>query len=240
MNSEAISVIIPVFNGAAYVVDALDSVFQQEVQPAEIIVINDGSTDGTAEVLERFHDRIRIIHQQNQGPAAARNAGLQSASGEMLAFLDADDLWPLDHLRLLLDCLHRFPDIEVALGHIQHIHAESTLSALSPMGEAFPLLSLNCALFRRSTFDAIGQLDETMRFSEDVDWFMRAREAGIKLMLRQEVVLYYRRHQNNMTNVSHFNDLDLIKVLKLSIDRRKKKTRNNTHLSHVLKYEDFS
>jgi len=231
-------VIVPVFNGEAYLAAALESVFQQNVLPEEIIVVNDGSTDGTRDVVNGFGSQIRVIHQTNQGPAAARNAGLKVASGEMIAFLDADDLWPRYHLRLLLECLHVSPGIGVGLGRMQHISAKSSLDHLSLVDEPIATQSLGCGLFHQSAFASVGNLDESMRFSEDVDWFMRAREAGITMMLRQEVVLYYRRHDSNMTNVSDFKDLGLLRTLKKSIARRKKEQGVGHSLADFLKFEE--
>ena len=238
MSTDPISVIVPVFNSEAYLAAALECIFQQNVLPEEIIVVNDGSTDGTRDVMNGFGSQIRAIHQTNQGPAAARNAALEVASGKMIAFLDADDLWPRNHLRLLLECLHASPGIGAGLGRMQHISAKSSLDHPSLVGEPIATQSLGCGLFRRAAFASVGYLDESLRFSEDVDWFMRAREAGITMMLRQEVVLYYRQHDSNMTNVSDFKDLGLLRTLKKSIARRKKEQGAGYSLDDFLKFEE--
>lgn len=239
MVNNSITVVIPAFNCETYLHATLDSVLKQDIPPTEVIVVNDGSTDGTADVMKCYREQIRSIHQDNQGPAAARNTGLRNASGSVIAFLDADDLWPANHIRLLGECLATCPDIGIALGHIQHVHAASRLDRLSLLDEPFSMLHLGCALLRRSVFDTVGYLDPAMRFSEDVDWFMRARETGVQMVLRREVVLFYRRHESNMTNVRDFTDLDLLKALKKSIDRRKKEGRVAESLATILKYEEL-
>ena len=238
MSNQSISVIIPVYNAESFLSAALNSVLRQDMLPAEIIVIDDGSTDETTRVMEQYKHQITAIHQSNQGPAAARNVGLEVASGNMIAFLDADDLWPVYHLRLLAECLHESPDIGVSLGHIQHIAMESTINRLSLIDEPFSLLKLDSALIRKSVLDRVGFLDESLRFSEDVDWFMRAREAEIQMMLRQDVILYYRRHDANMTNVSDFKDLGLLRALKNSIVRRRQANGNAESLTDLLIFEE--
>ena len=141
MPGEPISVIIPVFNGETYLAAAIESVLGQNLSPAEIIVVDDGSYDQTQSVLRGFRDHIKTVHQTNRGPAAARNAGLDIATGEMIAFIDADDLWPRDHLRRLLECLHKSLNIGVSLGRLQHIDAASSLDRMSFLDEPVSLIS---------------------------------------------------------------------------------------------------
>ena len=88
-----VSAIIPTYNRAALVTEAVDSVLAQTYQNVEVIVVDDGSTDGTQERLAQYGDKIRVIYQQNAGPSAARNLGIASATGSLIAFLDSDDLW---------------------------------------------------------------------------------------------------------------------------------------------------
>ncbi len=93
MNSPLISCIVPVFNGERYLREALDSIFAQTYRPLEILVADDGSTDRTPYIAAAFGNRLRYLRQDNQGPAAARNLGIRAATGEFIAFLDADDVW---------------------------------------------------------------------------------------------------------------------------------------------------
>ena len=107
MNSSKplVSVIVPVYNGEDFLVDALASIRQQDYCPLEIVIVNDGSTDGTVELAATLGQDINWIQQQNNGPSAARNAGLATARGEFIAFLDADDLWPPGKLQAQVELL---------------------------------------------------------------------------------------------------------------------------------------
>lgn len=108
-----VSVIMPVHNGAQFLREAIESALAQDYTPVEIIVVDDGSTDATPQILASFGSRIRHIRQTNSGAAAARNAALQASRGEYLAFLDADDLWLPQKLRVQIDYLGSHPDVDL-------------------------------------------------------------------------------------------------------------------------------
>ena len=220
-----ISVIIPVYNGATYLAEALDCVLGQQYRLLEIIIIDDGSTDKTAEVADRFRGQLKYIYQENQGPAAARNHGLRVAGGELIAFLDADDLWPDQTIQMMLEGLNKWPELEIILGLVQFMQTSAVNGqadrCFEKMGEPHLGYNLGCALYRRSVFGRVGLFDETMRFSEDVDWFMRAREQGIAMALLERVSLLYRRNQNSVTLGKDHHDLNFIKAFKRSLDRRR-------------------
>jgi len=109
-----VSVVIPVFNGERYLRDAVQSVLDQRYAPLEIIIVDDGSTDGTATVAQSLPEAVSYLHHTNQGPAAARNRGIEQARGGLIAFADADDLWPPAKLELQLPYLINEPAIEIA------------------------------------------------------------------------------------------------------------------------------
>jgi len=212
-----ISVIIPVYNGEAFVVQAIESVLRQNYKPLELIVIDDGSTDRTAALVQSFGEKVRYVYQINRGPAAARNHGLQLAVGELITFLDADDLWAYNKLALQWP---RLADatLYVALAQTQFVHDD--VGRLCSIGEPCPQLLLGCALFRRSAFARVGAFDESLFYCDDWDWFMRAREANLAMQMYPEVVLYYRRHQNNLTRNPQSKQ-ELLKLLGKSLARRR-------------------
>jgi glycosyltransferase involved in cell wall biosynthesis len=217
-----VSVVIPVFNGERFLREAVESVLAQKYAPLEIIMVDDGSTDGTADVARSLPETVRYLHQSNQGPAAARNRGIEHAQGSLIAFADADDLWPEDKLALQLPYLMRDPAAEIVMGRIQQV----LLSETGAENFAEPAFSVNLgsAIIRKSVFERVGLFDETMRYSEDVDWFMRAREGGAAIVTIDAVTLLYRQHDQNMTRGKSTSELNVLKALKRSLDRRRKST----------------
>lgn len=217
-----VSVVIPVFNGERFLREAVQSVLDQKYSPVEIIIVDDGSTDDTATVARSFTETVRYLHQANQGPAAARNRGIEHAQGSLIAFADADDLWPAGKLELQLSYLLRDPNIDIVLGRIQQV----LLSATQSQEFAEPAFSVNLgsAVIRASVFERVGLFDETMRYSEDVDWFMRAREGGAAIVTIDAVTLLYRQHEHNMTRGKSTSELNVLKALKKSLDRRRERT----------------
>jgi glycosyltransferase involved in cell wall biosynthesis len=222
-----VSVVIPVFNGERFLREAVQSVLDQKYSPIEIIIVDDGSTDGTATVARSLGETVRYLHQTNQGPAAARNRGIEHAQGSLIAFADADDLWPSTKLGVQLLYLINDAAIEIVMGRIQQVRLSKTVNGQTQAEEfAEPAFSVNLgsAVIRKSVFERVGLFDETMRYSEDVDWFMRAREAGAAIVTIDAVTLLYRQHEENMTRGKSTSELNVLKALKRSLDRRREQT----------------
>jgi glycosyltransferase involved in cell wall biosynthesis len=116
-----LSVIIPTHNRAAFVADAINSVLAQQAENLEIIVVDDGSGDNTAEIVKSFGPPVRYVYQANAGPSSARNRGVELAQGEFLGFLDDDDLWSSEKLAIQLPRLLDDPKLEIVLGHTQRM-----------------------------------------------------------------------------------------------------------------------
>jgi len=210
-----LSVIVPVYNGEAHLARALESVLSQSPASMEIIVVDDGSTDGSAEVAARFRPRVDCIRQGNTGPAAARNAGLERARGEFLGFIDADDIWPSGKVDAQLGALTKNDQLGAILGRTRCILPDGSLDA-----PRF-LMHLGCGLYRRAAFQVAGPFDPELRFSEDIDWFTRAREAGIAMEMADDVTLHYRLHDGNVTRGTDVHDLGYLHLVKRSLDRRR-------------------
>ena len=222
-----VSVVIPVFNGEGFLRDAVQSVLDQKYSPLEIIIVDDGSTDGTATVATSLAEPVRYLRQSNEGPAAARNRGIEHARGSLIAFTDADDLWPDGKLELQLPYLINDPTIEIVMGRIQQVLLSATANGQT-QSEAIaePVFSVNLgsAIIRKSVFERIGLFDAATRYSEDVDWFMRAREGGIPITTIDAVTLLYRQHEQNMTRGKSTSELNVLKALKRSLDRRRERS----------------
>ena len=226
-----VSVIIPAYNSAEFLPGAIASVRSQGHQPLEIVVVDDGSTDGTGGVICSLRgdggDDLRSLRQDNRGPGGARNAGLAVARGEVIAFLDADDVWPAGTLDCQIATLIRNPETDIVLGRTQAMVLASEDSAddqgprFEPFAEPWYSTQLGSALYRRRVFDRVGVFDATLRLSEDLDWFMRARERGVGITFIDDVTLLYRFHYTNLTRGTDANTRNLLLVLKRSLDRRR-------------------
>lgn len=209
-----VSVIVPVHNGARFLPEALASICAQGYRPMEVVIVDDGSEDDTARVAATLPGAVVLSHPARRGPAAARNTGLERASGELVAFLDADDLWPAGALATQVDRLLQAPGVDLLLGRTRRLGDPAATSFVAPY--------LGSGLFRRVVFDRVGRFDEALRFSEDHDWFLRARELGVSIEISDELALIYRAHEGSMTRgPDRPPDLQLLGVLRRSLVRRR-------------------
>jgi len=225
-----ISVIIPVFNGERYLAEAVASIRSQNYEPLEIIIVDDGSTDGTAILAQSLGADIRYFYQPNAGPSAARNRGLLEAQGELIAFLDADDIWPEKSLELRLTAMQSTPSALIVIGNTRGLLMFPVVNGMKPatiLSDPWHLpMLVGCGLCRRSVFDKIGNFNSTMNHSEDLDWYLRLCEANISLINIDAVTLHYRLHGHSLTSGSNFVQRGVLHALKLSIDRRRRQAGN--------------
>lgn len=226
----AISAIITCYNGAEFVAEAIASIRRQRVPVEEIIVIDDGSTDESAAVVASLAGDDLFYHAQaNQGLPRARNAGLEKARGDIITFLDYDDLWSDDKLAIQIPMLDAHPGLDVVVGYAQVMRrvpradgAGSGAGQFEPHDKPAPALSMNGAAIRRRVFDTVGRFDPTQRYCDDWDWYMRVRELGVGMKIHEDVVHYYRRHDRNMTNNVELGNQHTLQMLKKSLERRRK------------------
>ncbi len=225
MKKPLISVIIPVLNGDRYIKEAIESVFDQKYEPLEIIVVDDGSTDNTAKIVKTLNGNIKYHYQQNTGVATARNKGIELAYGDYVAFIDADDIWLKHKISSQLVLFAENKDIEIVQGYIKRFVSPGTTPpphfAKNIDEQPVLSLSLGTGLFKKSVFDKIGLFDETLKFSEDIDWFLRAIEGGIIISVLEEMVYLYRLHESNMTIDVKNTNMYLLRAFKKSLDRRR-------------------
>ena len=214
-----VSVIVPVFNGAAFIRGAMENINAQHYTPLEIIFVDDGSTDETAKIIADFKDKVKYVYQTNSGPSAARNKGLEIARGEIVRFLDVDDLWAENSLSLMVECLKKSPETEIVMGKLEVLLLrEGEVKNFIEPSIAF---HIGTALFRKRVFDKVGLFDPSLRYAEDLDWFMRARECGASIVVFDQVTMLYRVHETNMTRGMNLTSLNFFKALKKSLDRRR-------------------
>jgi glycosyltransferase involved in cell wall biosynthesis len=234
-----VSVIIPAYNCERFIAEAVESVRQQDYEPIEIIIIDDGSTDGTASCVKCLGEDICYLYQSNRGPAAARNRGIRMANGEVIAFLDADDYWPKNKLKIQMARMNRDPEIEIVLGRIQCTglltEADKRIRFEGPDNTMINIC-LGSGIFRSSVFNKVGLFDESLRHHEDHDWFLRARENGVSMTILKDITLHNRRNDYSMSRRKSKDDPSMIKILKKSLDRRRQ---NNGVVDLLPKFFDF-
>ena len=215
---------MPMYRPGRFVHEAIDSIVAEAKPGTEIIVVDDGSKDGTAESIEeRGFSNLLVLRQDNAGPASARNFGLSHARGEFVAFLDADDIWLEGKLGIQLQIMVDHPDVGIVMGNTVGFgeHAEDGNQRFLANWESRQFLQLGSALVRREVFDKVGMFDPALRYAEDVDWFLRVREAGVTIFEHADPVLRYRRHKNNMTNDTNARDKGFVCALMKNLQRKR-------------------
>jgi glycosyltransferase involved in cell wall biosynthesis len=194
-----VSVIVPVYNGARYLGEALDSALAQDYGAVEVIVIDNGSTDDSRAVAAARN--VKLLHQERPGAGAARNTGIDASRGEILAFLDQDDVWLPSKLSRQVEFLLANPD-RVSLVQ-QTYFFEAGVEAPVWFGKRELLAAdhtgwaPSCIAVRRATWDRVGRYDESLRHASDVDWFARARHLGIQYGTIGETLVRRRIHAEN-------------------------------------------
>ena len=219
-----VSVIIPVYNGARYLRAALESVFAQTYRPFEVIVVDDGSTDDSGMIAQGFPD-VHYIHQTNQGVAAARNHGIEAAQGEFFAFLDQDDLWTPEKLKLQIEHSLSNPDLGYTLTQQQFFLEPGETLPVWFRKELFGSVHtgwvLGTLVVRRKAFEKIGNFATGYSAASDGDWFFRAKASGIPMAVVPHLLLLKRIHGANDSARAKDILSELRKVVKGSLDRQR-------------------
>ncbi len=224
MTGPLVTVVVAVHNGERFLRPALESLFAQDYEPFEVVFVDDGSTDGSAAIARAFPG-IRYVHQENQGLAAARNTGLSLARGELLAYLDDDDLIPPHKLRRQAEYLEAHPDVGCVLGR-QEILLEPGVEppewlTRDPVFGDLDGIPFVSAMIRTQLLRDVGGFDPSFRFAEDRDLFVRLREGGVRIEVIPEVLLFRRFHGENMNFRMRPEKHPLLRSLKAKIDRER-------------------
>lgn len=191
------AVVIPVFNGAETIGATIASVMAQIPPPKEVIVVDDGSTDASAEIIAALAGPITLIRQDNLGPGAATTRGFSATSTPLIATIDADDLWLPGKIAHQLAYLAQHPDVDAVFCPLANFRDDP---ALADMAGASGGWSRSTMLMRRHVVAAVGPIvDPPGRIGEMVDWFARAREQGLNLVLAPEVLALRRIRPGSLT-----------------------------------------
>ena len=194
-----VTVIVAAYNGERFLRETLESVFAQDFDSFEVVFVDDGSEDRTREIAQSF--AVRYVRQANQGLPAARNAGLALARGDLVAFLDDDDVLPPTKLSTQVGYLDAHPETGCVLGRQEWIFdgVDPPQMARDPIFGELGGVQLVTAMIRRHVLEELGGFDPSYRYAEDRDLFIRMREHGVEIAVLREVVLHKRLHGSNMT-----------------------------------------
>ena len=231
MTLPMVSVVVPVFNGERFIGEALASLRCKQKIETEIIVVDDGSADGSVGIVKALAEqdsRIHLITGDHHGVAATRNIGVRAAAGEYITFLDCDDICPPGRIARQALKLASENSVAVVVGETLWFEA------LTPECEPVPgtrrmramCVTLHSALFRRSVFETYGLFDEQLKSCEDLDFFLRLSEGGAHFLIETEIASLYRRHPGNMTKDSQLEQKGTLAALRRSIARRRGAGRN--------------
>ena len=225
MGDHEVSCIVPVFNGERYLAETIESILAQTARPLEVVVVDDGSTDRTAELTESFGEPVRLVRQEHRGVSSARNLGVREARGELLAFLDADDLYLPRKTAQQLARFAARPELEMS--------AACTVNFWSPdlalderdhdpkMTTPWPR-HISTWVIRRALFERIGNFDESMPLSQDVDWHLRAESGGVVCETLPDVLTRRRLHRGNVTRHARADcRAAVLKSLRGHLERRR-------------------
>lgn len=196
-----VSALMPVYNTERFIGEAIESVLAQDYDDIEIIVVDDGSTDRTAEIAKSY-PKVRYILKEHSGIMTTRNRTLREATGEFITFIDADDLWCPGKLKMELEFLEQHPEFDVVRSKMKNFTAipenELTVDEKEIFeNENVQLLGMHC--FRKYVVDKVGFFDESLKYDEDTEWLVRMKVAGFKVGDIDKVHLLRRVHDKNIS-----------------------------------------
>ena len=221
-----ISVAIPVYNCERYLAEAIGSALAQTCTPGEIIVVDDGSEDRSAAIVKRFGPPVRYVFQSHCGASAARNRGAKLARGEFLSFLDADDLWAQNKLKLQMACFEEDPVLDLVNGHVEEFISpeldEDAKRRIRCPGGVLRAPGPATMLIRREAFFRVGLFDTGRSIGESIDWYAKATDLGLRSVMLPEVVVRRRLHRDNVSYLDGESRREYLRVVRESLARRRK------------------
>jgi len=201
MNNQLISVIAPVYNGENYLSQAIESVLKQTYKNIEIIIVDDGSTDKTADLVKTYLNQtnIRYIYQKNGGHGPALNTGVSSATGEFLSFIDHDDLWDDRKLQIQLQAFVDNTELDIVFAHMKNFSENDLVNRLTFEKNPMPGYMPGPMLIRRKAFFEIGLFETDLRKGYFFPWYALMQSKGLKTLLLSESLYHRRVHGDNLS-----------------------------------------
>lgn len=217
-----ISVIIVSHNGLPYLIEAIESVRAQSTKDYELILIDDGSTDDSASIVEKRFPEVRLFKQKRWGISRARNLAHRKARGEFIAYLDADDLWEASKLEKQLRVFEETPRLDLVYCHVEEF--------LDPVGGSGERISAgikkgyipSALLGRRESIIRTGDYDEDLMLGMFIDWYIRAEKMGLETHMMDEVLVWRRIHGENNSIKNRLMYSEYLHVLKNTLVERRK------------------
>lgn len=224
--SPLVSCIVPVFNGERFVAESIDSALEQTYDPIEIVVVNDGSTDGTKALLGGYGERIKVIDQANAGANAARIRGVEASSGSILAFLDADDLWLPEKTEIQIERLAARPGAGICTCMTENFWEKELANEAERLRgtkhDGPRKASIQSMIFGREIFDRIGGLSTDISHYAEIDILLRARANDVVIEHVDRVLVRRRIHENNISrDRGEQGRADLLFLAEKAIARRR-------------------
>jgi glycosyltransferase involved in cell wall biosynthesis len=217
-----ISCIMPTRNGERFIAAAIESLLKQEWRPIEIVVVDDDSSDRSAEIAAAFGEPVRVVSHPVANPVLARNYGLRLAAGEFFGFLDHDDLWAADKLALQMAAFEEDSALDVCVGMIQRFTQASPQVEMTMVGPAVPGYLTIAMLARRRAFERVGPLNPDNFHSDSAEWFLRARTRGIAVRLLPQTLVYHRDHDSNRSLLrGDTSRAEFLRLLKSKLDQER-------------------
>lgn len=219
--NSGISAIVPVYNGIRFLAEALESVWQQTCRPDEVIIVDDGSTDGSVQLVAQFEAQmgsaLRYSYQENRGQGSARNRGVEMATGAFLAFLDHDDVWlprKLEHQRGVLTSTE---GLDGVFGLVQQWRGAADGGDEQPLSGVLP----SALLISRDSFLRVGFFETEWKTAEWAGWYRRALDRHLKFQVIPELVARRRLHDSNNGLLHYDARIEYTRVLRASLARRR-------------------
>lgn len=248
---ELVSIVMPVYNSEEYLEEAVESCLTQTYQNIEIIAVNDGSTDSSQEILERLamaDHRIKILKQANEGSASARNVGIKSSKGDLIALLDSDDIMFPERIEIQKSFLDKHPDIHIVSSLANYIDRDNRVigrnyTYINSIADCVEHIRNDKIIFclqsgilmRKMSFEQVGGYQNDLRYAQDIDLINRMVEGGLYLIVLPKILVSYRIH--NQSVMSKFNDrIIYFEYVKAMATRRRKNVKEMTFKEYEKKW----